>query len=158
MHLASIDGLSWGRWEWRSRFTPFTTVFDARIMIQQLIFTCWHGAASVQLRNPSPLYTRYNLAPQFRQNPPSALQISLFSALRISLFSALKYLPAILDFLNWFFFSWSISVCWLWASRLKIPMQTPWQQQDLLFLQNNLFEAMLSKITIIKICSSYDCQ
>ncbi len=29
-------------------------------------------------------------------------------------------------------------------------MQTPWQQQDLLFLPEDLFEAILSKKTIIK--------
>jgi hypothetical protein len=34
-------------------------------------------------------------------------------------------------------------------------MQTQWQQQDLLFLPEDLFEAILSKKTIIKICSGW---
>ena len=36
------------------------------------------------------------------------------------------------------------------------PMQTLWQQQDLLFLPDDLFEATLSKITIIINSSSHD--
>jgi hypothetical protein len=45
----------------------------------------------------------------------------------------LKSLLAILFFLNYFFISRTISACWLLASGLKIPMQTPCQQQDLSF-------------------------
>ena len=50
--------------------------------------------------------------------------------MQIRPYSALKSLSAILYFLNRFFISRSISVCWLLASGLKIPMQTQWQQQD----------------------------
>jgi hypothetical protein len=78
--------------------------------------------------------------------PPSALQIRLFSAM--------KSLSAILYSLKYFIISFSISVCWLRASGLEIPMQTPWQQQTLSFsLQDHLYEAIHSKETIIENCS-----
>ena len=47
------------------------------------------------------------------------------SALQIRPYSALKSLSAILYLLKYIFISRSISVCWLLASDLKIPMQTP---------------------------------
>ena len=47
------------------------------------------------------------------------------SALQIRPYSALKSLSAILYLLKCIFISRSISVCWLLASDLKIPMQTP---------------------------------
>ena len=84
-------------------------------MIQQSIFTCCLVSA------PQPVTTLHQL-PSCTSIPPSALQIRPYSAF--------KSLSAIRYFLNRFFISRSISVCWLSASGLKIPMQTPWQQQD----------------------------
>ena len=84
-------------------------------MIQQLICTCCLVSA------PKPIATLHPLSSS-TFIPPSALQIRPYSAF--------KSLSATLYFLNRFFISRSISVCWLLASGLKIPMQTQWQQQD----------------------------
>ncbi len=84
-------------------------------MIQQLNFTCCLVSA------PQPITTLHPLS-SCTFIPPSALQIRPYSAF--------KSLSAIIYFLNRFFISRSISVGWLLASGLKIPMQTPWQQQD----------------------------
>ena len=89
-------------------------------MIQQLICTCCLVSA------PQPITTLHPLS-SCTFIPPSALQIRPCSALRLKLVRALS---AILYFLNRFFISRSISVCWLLASGLKIPMQTQWPQQD----------------------------
>lgn len=141
MHLAGIDGLSTRRWEWRSRFTPFTTLSDAWIMIQQLIFTC--GLVSA----PQPITSLH---------PLSSCTSILPSALKIRLFTTMTSLSAIPFLLNYFIISCSISISWLWASGLKNPIQTPWQQQGLLFLRDDVFEAILSKKASMKTRSSHD--
>ena len=84
-------------------------------MIQQLICTCCLVSA------PQPITTLHPLS-SCTFIPPSAVQIRPYSAL--------KSLSAILYFLNRFFISRSISVCWLLASGLENQMQTQWQQQD----------------------------
>jgi hypothetical protein len=73
-------------------------------MIQQLI-CCLVSA-------PQPITTLH---------PLSSCTFIPLSALQIRPYSAFKSLSAILYFLNRFFISRSISVCWLLASGLKIP-------------------------------------
>ena len=58
-------------------------------------------------------------------HPLSARTSHSPSALQIRPYSALKFLCEILYLLKYIFISRSISVCWLLASDLKIPRQTP---------------------------------
>ncbi len=122
MDLASIDGLSLRRWEWRSRFTPFTTLSES-------IWCSNHDSTNDIYVLPRISSTAHHLS-------PPAVIMHLQSAVCFAD-------PAIFGnkiplhytfFLSYFIISCSISVCWLWASSLKNPMQTPWQQQDFLFL------------------------
>ena len=90
MHLASMDGLSSRRCEWRTRFTPFTPFFYVRNMTQQLNFACCIVSAPQPINSLRSQSLRTSI-------PPSALHIRPYSPL--------LFLPAILHLLNYFFTS-----------------------------------------------------
>ena len=110
-------------------------------MIQQLICTCCLVSA------PKPIATLH---------PLSSCTFISPSALQIRPYSALKSLSAILYFLNRFFISRSISVCWLLASGLKNQLRTSGSSKTVLFQKIHLLEATLSKKTIMNGWSHHD--